>query len=396
VVGNGSDSLRVLIAKGQFGEEVHIKEELDLDAVPADGERVEVSWKHNLGQGSMPELVEDAALRAELSQMAQTCASVLGIAFASVDIIRDGGDGRLKVLEINSGVMMEKFSAFCPEYGAIAKEIYKTAVFRYLGLGAQACNLRTGPARVSPLPALLDAAAKDADLTVEEGSGSLPYARIARPDGLALIGTGRSLSLNASGAHQLARNHDACMDLLQQIGYDIAPEYTGKTDRLGRVALDPDDVNTLPGGYPLLLQPPRALGYRDEATRIPDADALRAALADLQPNTFFRLTPCSETVGYGVVLLFGNTVELRRIDPVTGVRTVLADASQVPAVILRAAQAALESLSLVHGEVDLTYSETEGVRIRGVQPDPTALPGMEQAYAVKLLEVFKTAVLPVS
>jgi hypothetical protein len=75
---------------------------------------------------------------------------------------------------------------------------------------------------------------------------------------------------------------------------------------------------------------------------------------------------------------------------------VLADASQVPAVILRAAQAALESLSLVHGEVDLTYSETEGVRIRGVQPDPTALPGMDQAYAVKLLEVFKTAVLPVS
>ncbi|HEY0222463.1 ATP-grasp domain-containing protein [Lactovum miscens] len=83
----------------------------------------EGSWKHNLGLGAKPEIVP---LDPVLEDMAKRATKVVGINFASVDIVEV--DGGFKVLEINSGVMMEKFSLQSDENYEIAKSIYRKAL----------------------------------------------------------------------------------------------------------------------------------------------------------------------------------------------------------------------------------------------------------------------------
>jgi glutathione synthase/RimK-type ligase-like ATP-grasp enzyme len=62
----------------------------------------------------------------QLAQLALTCARELNIHFASIDIIQ--AQGRLLVLEVNAGVMMEKFIRLAPDGYARAKAIYAKAV----------------------------------------------------------------------------------------------------------------------------------------------------------------------------------------------------------------------------------------------------------------------------
>ena len=59
--------------------------------------------------------------------MALEVAKVLGIKFASVDII-ELYDGTLLVLESNSGVMMSNFSVNLEEGKDIAKDIYTKVI----------------------------------------------------------------------------------------------------------------------------------------------------------------------------------------------------------------------------------------------------------------------------
>jgi len=50
----------------------------------------------------------------------------LNIKFASIDIIRT--EGKYKILEVNSGVMMEYFAASSSENYETAKKIYREAI----------------------------------------------------------------------------------------------------------------------------------------------------------------------------------------------------------------------------------------------------------------------------
>lgn len=88
-------------------------------------------WRHNLGQGATPSLVTDKALCRLLSTLAKKCMQVLNLSFASVDIIDDGK--ALQVLEINSGVMIESFSAFSEEYCKLAESGVKKAIHCFFG-----------------------------------------------------------------------------------------------------------------------------------------------------------------------------------------------------------------------------------------------------------------------
>jgi glutathione synthase/RimK-type ligase-like ATP-grasp enzyme len=86
-------------------------------------------WKHNLDQGASPDLVALAGEPATaLETLAVAAAKACGVRFASVDIIHDGGG--YKVLEINSGVMMEAFSRVNGPFYEIAKNVYRQAVSR--------------------------------------------------------------------------------------------------------------------------------------------------------------------------------------------------------------------------------------------------------------------------
>ena len=70
-------------------------------------------WRHNLDVGAKPVLLEDGEVRMACVKLAIDAASAIGIAFASIDVIRVNGDWH--VLEINSGVMMEALGKLHPE-----------------------------------------------------------------------------------------------------------------------------------------------------------------------------------------------------------------------------------------------------------------------------------------
>jgi glutathione synthase/RimK-type ligase-like ATP-grasp enzyme len=88
----------------------------------------ESGWKFNLGQGARAELLSGDR---ELEKLALATTQVLGLRFASVDICQLA-DGDRKVLEVNSGLMMEKFSQLSSEHYARAKAIYKKALKKAL------------------------------------------------------------------------------------------------------------------------------------------------------------------------------------------------------------------------------------------------------------------------
>jgi glutathione synthase/RimK-type ligase-like ATP-grasp enzyme len=70
-------------------------------------------WRHNLDFGARPILLEVGEARDACVAIAVMAARAIGIRFASVDIV--SVDGSWKVLEINSGVMMEALGKRHPE-----------------------------------------------------------------------------------------------------------------------------------------------------------------------------------------------------------------------------------------------------------------------------------------
>ena len=130
LIGDGRSSFRQLLLQqnpslletvptGEFSEDL-------LNKIPKSGEKIPLNWKHNLGQGAQPEIIADPSLVSQLSDLALRAAEAVNVRFASVDIIRTGGE--FKVLEINSGIMMESFARINVHNYQLAKSIYKEAL----------------------------------------------------------------------------------------------------------------------------------------------------------------------------------------------------------------------------------------------------------------------------
>ena len=96
-----------------------LKQEVQLIYV----KQIQEGWKHNLGLGAIPQILES---HPELEKLALQATKTLDINFASVDIA-ESADG-FKILEVNSGVMMEKFSALSDKNYQTAKKIYGKAL----------------------------------------------------------------------------------------------------------------------------------------------------------------------------------------------------------------------------------------------------------------------------
>ena len=130
VIGNGKSSLISLVEK-KFGKMKQLSfADLDLAYVPQKGEKYLISWKHNLKTGSMPIKVKNKNLINKLSDIAKNVSETLDLNFASIDII-ETVSGEFKVLEVNSGVMLEKFASLSKENYELAKSIYFQAVESY-------------------------------------------------------------------------------------------------------------------------------------------------------------------------------------------------------------------------------------------------------------------------
>jgi len=70
-------------------------------------------WRHNLDLGARPVLLPPGAAHDACVALAIRAAQAIGIRFASVDVVRTAGEW--KVLEINSGVMMETLGEHHPD-----------------------------------------------------------------------------------------------------------------------------------------------------------------------------------------------------------------------------------------------------------------------------------------
>lgn len=99
---------------------------------PAPGVAVPLRWKHNLGQGARPRRLDPAEIEAGplagCIRLAAHAAGAIGLRFGSVDLVVV--DGQPRVLEVNSGVMLEAFAHASPENMSIARGIYARAIGR--------------------------------------------------------------------------------------------------------------------------------------------------------------------------------------------------------------------------------------------------------------------------
>jgi glutathione synthase/RimK-type ligase-like ATP-grasp enzyme len=99
-----------------------------LDAVLPIGQRHALNWRHNLALGAEPILLEQGAKREACVQIALTAAKSVGMRFGSIDVVLV--DGSWKILEINSGVMMEALGKAHPD---LVYAAYSAALDRVFG-----------------------------------------------------------------------------------------------------------------------------------------------------------------------------------------------------------------------------------------------------------------------
>jgi len=132
VTGDGESTLRALAGKTEKNQRYLNKmTEEQLASVPEKGERVYLTWKHNLGQGGVGIIEEDPEVLGAVHPIAKAAVRTLGTGFVSVDVVRV--NGRYQVLEVNGGVMMEHLSGQDERCRACAKYAYTRAIRTMFG-----------------------------------------------------------------------------------------------------------------------------------------------------------------------------------------------------------------------------------------------------------------------
>ena len=128
VIGNGKDTILKLLAKSNEKYQINdFDQKIDFYNIPEHNEIFALNWKHNLGIGAVAHILEEEKTINELSILAKKATGLLNLKFASVDIIEV--NGIYKILEINSGIMMENFANMNEDNYKLAKSIYKDAMF---------------------------------------------------------------------------------------------------------------------------------------------------------------------------------------------------------------------------------------------------------------------------
>jgi hypothetical protein len=102
------------------------------DTVLSEGEELVLEWKHNLGQGASAQLVTDEQIKEQLRPLVMSAVELFDLHFASIDVVKTP-EG-LKILEINSGVMMENLARTDAVCYQLAKETYRKAIHCMLEL----------------------------------------------------------------------------------------------------------------------------------------------------------------------------------------------------------------------------------------------------------------------
>lgn len=131
LIGDGIHTIKELYAMYLLNDGISYPiEEKDSSKILKTNEIYPLHWKHNLGQGASPVIDTDQTVIEPLKQLAKKAANCIGIRFAAIDIVKILSNKELqyRILEVNSGVMMEYLSQTNQEFRQIAKEIYRQAI----------------------------------------------------------------------------------------------------------------------------------------------------------------------------------------------------------------------------------------------------------------------------
>lgn len=129
VIGDGKHSKKELLEDFNYEYFKDIEEE-GLNDVLDCGKTYEYDWRFNLARGAKASIDIDEKTKKKVNELVTTIAQKIGLKFGSIDIINTM-DSKLYVMEINSGVMMERFIEQIPNGYEIAKEIYSKAIKSY-------------------------------------------------------------------------------------------------------------------------------------------------------------------------------------------------------------------------------------------------------------------------
>jgi len=87
-----------------------------------------LNWRHNLDAGAEPVLLQQGVVRERCVELAIAAAKSIDLRFGSIDVVRV--DDAWRVLEINSGVVMEALGKTHPE---LVYAVYSAALDKVFG-----------------------------------------------------------------------------------------------------------------------------------------------------------------------------------------------------------------------------------------------------------------------
>ncbi|MCI8470898.1 MAG: hypothetical protein HFJ35_05450 [Clostridia bacterium] len=112
VMGDGKSTIKKLVEALHLPNKEGVQDNLkllDMTYVPKEGEKVEISWKHNLSGGAKPSILEKGELYQRIEELAIKTGKAMNMNFATIDIIQTK-DNNLYVMEMNSGVCADIFA----------------------------------------------------------------------------------------------------------------------------------------------------------------------------------------------------------------------------------------------------------------------------------------------
>ena len=130
VIGNGKSTLGELVETLQLPDRKVIRDnlsQLDLNAVPKQGEKVDISWKYNLSGGATANVLHQGELYERIEQLVKKAGKAMNMNFATIDVIQTVDD-ELYVMEINSGVCATIFAEKVEGGYEMIRDVYKKAL----------------------------------------------------------------------------------------------------------------------------------------------------------------------------------------------------------------------------------------------------------------------------
>ena len=138
ITGDGVHSILELALAAMPAERLtailpRLADSASLSTVLPPGQHHALNWRHNLNAGAEPVLLQQGAVREHCVELAIKAAKSIDLRFGSIDVVQV--DGAWRVLEINSGVVMEALGKTHPElvyaaYAAALDRVFGEALSR--------------------------------------------------------------------------------------------------------------------------------------------------------------------------------------------------------------------------------------------------------------------------